>query len=110
MSTSNGGMSAIRSPLETFAPTVARGARHAYAQGSPRAAALCRCGGDHILNKAFSPNLLAKVKSRAQYQNIVSAPDTGISGRKVCRSFGYLKARRMFAFRHNDRKRGAASN
>jgi hypothetical protein len=60
-----------------------------------------------MLSKAFSPNLLAKVKSRAQYQNIVGASDTGISGCEVCRVFGCLRAGRMFAFRHNDRKRGA---
>jgi hypothetical protein len=35
--------------------------------------------------KAFSANLLAKVKNRAQYENIVGASDTGISWREVCR-------------------------
>jgi hypothetical protein len=39
-----------------------------------------------MLNKAFSPNFLAKEKIRAQYQNIVDASDTDISGREGCRA------------------------
>jgi len=32
----------------------------------------------------LSPNLLANVKSRVQYQNIASASDTGVGGRELC--------------------------